>query len=106
MVPATIAPYVVQTIGQKAARRLFMTGEMVHAERALSLGFLSEVVDAELLNTRVNEVAEMMLGNAPIGLSKAKQIIAAVSSGPVGDAMIDYTAKFITDIRLMKAVKA
>ncbi len=76
-----------------------MTGEMVHAERALSLGFLSEVVDAELLNTRVNEVAEMMLGNAPIGLSKAKQIIAAVSSGPVGDAMIDYTAKFITDIR-------
>jgi methylglutaconyl-CoA hydratase len=32
MVPATIAPYVVRTIGGNAARLLFMTDELVNAE--------------------------------------------------------------------------
>ena len=39
MVPATISPYVVKTIGEKAARRLFMSGQPVQGEDAGRWGF-------------------------------------------------------------------
>lgn len=99
MVPATIAPYVVQTIGAKAARRLFMTGEMLNADSALKLGLLSEVVDEAQLDTRIEELTGVLLANAPNGLSKAKQIVVDVAHGEIDDDMIAGTVKFIADIR-------
>lgn len=99
MVPATIAPYVVQTIGAKAARRLFMTGEMLSADSALKLGFLSELVEEDRLDARIAELAAVLLANAPNGLSKAKKIVSDVSRGEIDDSMIASTVKFIADIR-------
>ena len=37
MIPATIAPYVVRAIGQRASRRYFTTAELISADKALSL---------------------------------------------------------------------
>ncbi|MBW2941330.1 enoyl-CoA hydratase-related protein [Zhongshania aquimaris] len=99
MVPATIAPYVVQTIGPKAARRLFMTGEMLSADSALKLGFLSELVEEDQLDVRIAELAAVLLANAPNGLSKVKKIVSDVSHGEIDDDMIAGTVKFIADIR-------
>lgn len=99
MVPATIAPYVVSTIGQKAARRLFMTGEKIDADRAVSLGMLSELVPADALDERVADIGATLIANAPGGLAKAKQIIERVSATPVDDVMIEDTVRFIADIR-------
>lgn len=99
MVPATIAPYVVRAIGQRAARRLFLTGEIVAAEHARTLGFLSEVVAEEHLDRRVGELAQVLLGNAPAGLGKAKRIIEDVSGGSIDEEMIGKTVRLIADIR-------
>ncbi|WP_269620593.1 enoyl-CoA hydratase-related protein [Zhongshania sp. BJYM1] len=99
MVPATIAPYVVQTIGPKAARRLFMTGEMLSADSALKLGFLSELVEEDQLDVRIAELTAVLLANAPNGLSKVKKIVNDVSHGEIDDDMIAGTVKFIADIR-------
>lgn len=99
MVPATIAPYVVRSIGEKASRRLFMTGEMLDSAQAEKLGFLSEVVADEELGERVQEIASQLLKNAPGGFSKAKQIIREVAAGEVSADMIEHTVHFIADIR-------
>ncbi|MCK9502813.1 MAG: enoyl-CoA hydratase-related protein [Porticoccaceae bacterium] len=100
MLPATISPYVVRTIGEKAARRLFMTGEMVDAQWAQALGFLSEVVDTdEQLDAKIEEIADTLLKNAPRGLAKAKQLVFDVAQGDVDETMVQYTIKFIADVR-------
>lgn len=99
VLPATISPYVIRTIGQKAARRLFMTGEMVDADWALRLGFVSELVAEENLDARIEEIAGMMLKNAPRGLALAKQLVFDVAEGDIDDEMIQHTVRFIADVR-------
>ncbi|MFA5630760.1 MAG: enoyl-CoA hydratase-related protein [Porticoccaceae bacterium] len=99
VLPATISPYVVRTIGQKAARRLFMTGEMVDADWALRLGFVSELVAEENLDARIDEVAGMLLKNAPNGIRLAKQLVFDVAEGDVTEEMIQRTVKLIADVR-------
>ena len=99
MVPATIAPYVARTIGEKAARRYFATAEVIHADKALALGLLSEVVAEDQLDTKIEEIASALLANAPEGVRKAKQIVFDIVNGDVTDAIIEHTVSFIADIR-------
>ena len=76
-----------------------MTGAMVNAEWALALGFLSEVVAEDTLDARIDEIAGMLLKNAPQGLGKAKQLAFDVSQGEINDTMIENTVKLIADVR-------
>ena len=99
MAPATIAPYVVSTIGEKAARRLFISAQTINAEEALSLGFLSELVTEVELDSAINKLANSLLKNAPNGMRLAKQAIQRVTSGIIDEELIEYTAKLIADIR-------
>ncbi len=99
MVPATISPYVVRSIGEKAARRLFLTGEMVDAERALRVGYLSEVVAEAELDAKVAEVVQQLLNNAPEGLAKAKWIIGEVFARPLDATVVTKTVELIAEVR-------
>jgi methylglutaconyl-CoA hydratase len=99
MVPATIAPYVARTIGEKAARRFFATAEMITAEKALALGLLSELVDEDKLDSSIEEIVVALLSNAPEGVRKAKQIVFDTVNGDVTDAIIAHTVEFIAEIR-------
>ena len=56
LIPATISPYVIAAIGQRAARRYFMTAETIDAETAQALGLLSEVVGVDDLDSAVESL--------------------------------------------------
>lgn len=99
MAPATIAPYVVRTIGERAARRLFISAETIDAKRALEMGFLSELTSTEQLDTAVDKLANSLLNNAPHGMQLAKQAAHRVASGVIDEETISYTTKLIADIR-------
>ena len=99
MVPATISPYVVMTIGEKAARRLFMSGEPVGGEEARALGFLSGMVPEEALDDAVAALAATLLKNAPDAVRLAKQLAIDVAAGDISDEMIAATVKIIADVR-------
>lgn len=99
MVPATISPYVVNTIGEKAARRLFMSGQAVQGEDARALGYLSEVVDEDELQAAVTAVAKSLLNNAPDAVRLAKALAITVAAGDISDELIARTIKVIADVR-------
>ena len=99
MLPATISPYLVRSIGEKAARRFFLTGEMVNAERALQVGFLSELVEADALDKRIEEIAGMLIANAPSGFEKAKWLINEVYGKNIDEELIETTVRLIADLR-------
>ncbi|HET9350005.1 MAG TPA: enoyl-CoA hydratase-related protein, partial [Burkholderiales bacterium] len=52
--PATISPYVVRAMGERLARRYFLTAEIIDAGEAYRLRLLSEVVPPELLDDAVD----------------------------------------------------
>lgn len=100
LVPATISPYVIAAIGQCAARRYFVTAERFNAHRALQLGLVNEVVDAEQLDQEVDRLVEAVLANGPEAVIAAKQLVFDVAGKPIDQQLIDSTCESIAAIRV------
>ncbi|HKI63675.1 MAG TPA: enoyl-CoA hydratase/isomerase family protein [Burkholderiales bacterium] len=98
--PATISPYVVRAMGERAARRYFLTAEVFDAEEALRIGMLSGLVPAAQLDAAIDSLLKHLLAGGREALAKIKNLIGAVASGPIDDAMVADTAKRIAEIRV------
>ncbi|MCK9543345.1 MAG: enoyl-CoA hydratase-related protein [Novosphingobium sp.] len=62
-------------VGASLASELLLTGRFIHADRALALGLLSDVVPHERLLDAGLAMAEEMAANSPYGLSLTKQAL-------------------------------
>ena len=98
--PATISPYVIRAMGERMARRYFLSAEVFDAGEAYRIGLLSRVSASENLDAEIEELLGHLTQGGPQALAKIKDLIRAVSSGSVDDAMIDDTAKRIAEIRV------
>jgi methylglutaconyl-CoA hydratase len=99
LIPATISPYVLQSIGSQASRRYFLTAERFKAERALALGMVSDVVDESELDDKINELIDNILANSPEAVKAAKRLIFDVDGQAVTDELMQITSERIADIR-------
>lgn len=99
LIPAVISPYVVTAIGERAARRYFVTAERFDAREAHRLGLVHEVVPAAGLDARVDALLAQLRQNGPRAMAAAKDLARAVSRGPIGPEMIRDTARRIAEIR-------
>lgn len=99
LIPATISPYVVRAIGEKAARRYFTTAERFSAATALKLGLVSELVEEDQLDTSISSLVECLLHNGPEAITKAKQLVFDVAGRDVSDALVANTSRAIADVR-------
>jgi methylglutaconyl-CoA hydratase len=98
--PATIGPYVVRAMGERAARRYFLSAEVFDAEEAYRIGMLSGLVPPEQLDTAIAALLAQLLAGGRDALTKIKDLIRAVASGPIDDEMIADTARRIAEIRV------
>lgn len=99
LIPAVISPYVVRKIGESAARRYMLTGEIFSAERAVELGLVHEVVAEDELDTTVERLASAVLANGPLAVSNAKRLIREVRLRDP-DAARAYTVDAIARTRV------
>lgn len=100
LIPATISPYVVRAVGERAARRLFTTGERIDAASALQMGLLSEVVADDEIDTCVAKLVDSILANGPDAVRAAKNLVNSVSGVPITHALIEDTCARIAHIRV------
>lgn len=99
--PATISPYVVRAMGERASRRYFHTGERFGAAEAHRLGLLSLVCAPENLDAELAGILKHLTQGGPEAHRKIKDLIAAVArGGAVADGLIDDTARRIAEIRV------
>jgi methylglutaconyl-CoA hydratase len=98
--PATISPYVIRAIGERAARRYFLTAEVFDAAEAYRIGLLSALVAADQLDSSLDALLKNLLTGGPQALAKIKQLIRAVSGRTLDDALIADTARRIAEIRV------
>jgi enoyl-CoA hydratase len=64
-------------IGAGRAKHMILSGQPVDAARAEAFGLVSEVVEAEALMARAQELAKTIAANAPIAVQAAKRVIDA-----------------------------
>jgi methylglutaconyl-CoA hydratase len=98
--PATISPYVMRAMGERIARRYFLSAEVFDANEAYRIGLLSSVSASEKLDAEIGKILEHLIAGGPAALAKIKDLIRRVSSVNVDDAMIDDTAQRIAEIRV------
>ena len=65
LIPATISPYVIRAMGERAAHRYFLSAERFSAAEALRIGFLHAVVGADQLDARVEELCKALCSASP-----------------------------------------
>jgi methylglutaconyl-CoA hydratase len=100
LIPAVISPYVVAAIGERPARRFFLTGERFDASEAWRLGLLHELaIDDEDLDEKVGQVVDALLACGPVAQREAKELIRAVANRPLASELIQDTAERIARIR-------
>lgn len=99
LMPATIGPYVVRAIGQRAARRYFTTAEVISADTAFKLGLVSELVESDELDTSVEKLIKSLLRNGPQAVAEAKRLVLDVADGEINAEMIADTSQRIAHTR-------
>ncbi len=99
LIPAVISPYVVRAVGARQARALFLTAERFKGERARNIGLLHHLVDANDLETKVDEIAVALLQNGPLAMSHAKRLVDTVVGGAPARSVLEFTAALIAEIR-------
>ena len=99
LIPATISPYVVAAIGERQARRYFLTGERFDAAEAYRIGLLHDIVLPAELDARVNEILGALLVAGPEAQRESKALIRAVAGRAVDAALIGDTAERIARVR-------
>lgn len=77
-VPDTLR--LVQLVGPAKAKWLLMTGALIEAPQAQSIGLVDEVVEADELAAVVESLAATLAANAPLTLKATKQIIETMSA--------------------------
>ena len=97
--PATISPYVMRAMGEREARRYFLTAEVFDAAEAFRIGMLSLLVPADELDDSIDSLVKHLMAGGPEAHAKIKALIRAVAGRKPDDALVAETAKHIAEIR-------
>jgi methylglutaconyl-CoA hydratase len=99
LIAATIAPYVIRALGERAARRYFTTAEPFDAATACRLGLVHEVVGMDSLDSTVQKFTAALCANGPEAVRESKRLVQDVAGRLLDEALIDDTARRIAHIR-------
>ena len=100
LIPAVISPYVVAAIGERAARRYFLTAERFDAAEAWRLGLVHEITSTEAaLDEKLGEIVDALLLCSPAAQMEAKVLIRAVAGRQVTSELLQDTAERIAKMR-------
>lgn len=105
VLPAQIAPFLVERLGYSEAKRLALSGARIDAQSALAVGLVHEVCSAEEINDVLQKQVEAFLRCAP-GATAATKKLLVERYATVDEAAIEAAAKaFAAAVRSEEAVE-
>jgi methylglutaconyl-CoA hydratase len=88
LIPATISPFVIDAIGARQARRLFLSAERFDADAAMAFGLVHEVSPADRLDAAAEAFVAQLLENSPHAMAASKELVAAVANRPIDETVL------------------
>lgn len=101
LAPAVISPYVVRAIGERQARRWFVTAERFEAARARDLGLVHEVVPAADLDAAVARQLDLLRAVGPRAARECKTLVFRMAGHDedLQERTDQHTARLIARLR-------
>jgi methylglutaconyl-CoA hydratase len=78
--PAIVSVFLTRQIGEKRSRDLLLTGRIIQAQEAKEFGMVTEVVPADRLLNRANELAAELIAASPSSLARAKHLLVSAAA--------------------------
>ncbi|RZJ24194.1 MAG: enoyl-CoA hydratase/isomerase family protein, partial [Brevundimonas sp.] len=100
LIPATIAPYVVEAIGARRARQLFLTANIFDADYAAHAGLIDLVLPEGSVDEFISMLTDSLSANAPGAMGDAKRLVNDIAGHRIDSGLIDDTAKRIARARV------
>jgi methylglutaconyl-CoA hydratase len=96
LTPATISPFVIQAIGPRWARALFVTGEEFNAAYAEKIGLVQYVAQtADEMTDLEEHIAQLVFAAAPGAVADSKKLVRDFAGKPIDRDVSQRTAKRI-----------
>lgn len=99
LIPSIIAPYVVAAMGERQARRYFMTAERFSGATAKEIGFAHESVPQGGLDAAASKIVASLMEGAPGAQARGKKLLGEIVNKPITDDIIKKTAEEIAAAR-------
>lgn len=99
LIPAVISPYVIKTIGEKAASWLFMSAETIDAQRAYELQLIQHHVPFETLLNYTCDYALRIARLAPLAVRASKALVRQIVHLPMNKQLQHVTSTLIAKQR-------
>lgn len=100
LIPAVISPYILRAIGERMARRYFLTAERFSAQQALAMQLIHQISDANHLMSDGVTLAQQIINNSPSALEQIKTLTHDVSHQIINEKIIEETASAIAKARI------
>jgi methylglutaconyl-CoA hydratase len=100
LIPATIAPYVIEAIGARRARQLFLTANIFDADYAAHAGLIDMVLPEGSVDEFISMLTDSLSANAPGAMGDAKRLVNDVAGEEIDNRLLEETAKRIARARV------
>ncbi|WP_300667173.1 enoyl-CoA hydratase-related protein [Desulfoluna sp.] len=95
--PMMIGALIFRNVPRKKAMEMILTGRMIEADEALSMGLVTAVHPSEKLPEETVALLTLLAGKSPIGLRLGKEAFSAVETLPF-DKAVDHLAEALTRV--------
>jgi methylglutaconyl-CoA hydratase len=99
LVPAVIAPYVVNAIGSRVALHWFLTGAQFDAGEALRSGLVHHLVAPTDLAAKTDQLCDDLVKGGPQGQSAIKAMLRGEAASPITPEVIRRTVEQLSVAR-------
>ena len=101
LTPSVVAPYIVNAIGPRAARALFVTGRTFGADEALRLGLVQELAaDSADLEAVAQRLTHEVMAAGPEAVVEARRLVWEVWGRPIDHGLMELTARSLAHRRV------
>jgi methylglutaconyl-CoA hydratase len=92
LVGTPIAPYLIRAMGERMARHYLLTGETFTAGEAYRTGLVSDIVQPQELDARINELLGHLIQGAPEAQALTKEWIRTAAEAPLTPELAEESA--------------
>ena len=100
LIPATIAPYVIEAIGARRARQLFLSANIFDADYAAHAGLIDMVLPEGSIDEFISMLTDSLTTCAPGAMGEAKRLVNDVAGEAIDHRLLEETAKRIARARV------
>ena len=100
LIPATIAPYVIEAVGARRALQLFLTANAFDADYAAHAGLIDLVLPEGSVDEFISMLSDSLTNNAPGAMGEANRLVNDTAHHKIDNGLMDETAKRIARARV------